>query len=90
MSKVTSKGICILGATGTIGVNTLDVIARHPNNYHVVALSANKNVEKLEQQCLEFKPQYAVMVDENAAEKLEKRLKKAGNETKILSGKKAL
>ncbi len=90
MNKASSKGISILGATGTIGVNTLDVIARHPNNYHVVALSANKNVEKLERQCLEFKPQYAVMVDENAAEKLEKKLKKAGNETKVLSGKKAL
>ncbi len=90
MSKASSKGICILGATGTIGVNTLDVIARHPNNYHVVALSANNNVEKLEQQCLDVRPQYAVMVDENAAEKLEKKLKKAGSETVVLSGKIAL
>jgi len=85
-----SKGICILGATGTIGVNTLDVIARHPNNYHVVALSANKNIEKLEQQCLDVKPQYAVMVDENSAEQLEQRLKKAGVTTQVLSGKQAL
>jgi 1-deoxy-D-xylulose-5-phosphate reductoisomerase len=90
MSNVSSKGICILGATGTIGVNTLDVIARHPHDYHVVALSANNNVEKLEQQCLDVSPQYAVMVDENAAEQLEKRLKKAGSEVKVLSGKKAL
>ncbi len=90
MSKASSKGICILGATGTIGVNTLDVIARHPDSYHVVALSANTNVVKLEQQCLDVSPQYAVMVDEGSAEQLEKRLKKAGSETKVLSGKKAL
>ena len=85
-----SKGICILGATGTIGVNTLDVIARHPDDYHVVALSANNNVEKLQQQCVDVKPQYAVMVDENAAEQLEKNLKKVGSDTQVLSGEKAL
>jgi len=90
MNQASSKGVCILGATGTIGVNTLDVIARHPDNYHVVALSANKNVEKLEQQCLAFRPQYAVMVDENSAEQLDKQLKKAGSETTVLSGKQAL
>ena len=90
MSDGKSKGICILGATGTIGVNTLDVIARHPNDYHVVALSANSNVEKLTKQCLEVNPQYAVMVDENAAEQLEHHLKVGGCETQILSGKQAL
>ena len=90
MSDGKSKGICILGATGTIGVNTLDVIARHPNKYHVVALSANNNVEKLEQQCLDVNPLYAVMVDENAAEQLEHRLKVGGSETQVLSGKAAL
>jgi 1-deoxy-D-xylulose-5-phosphate reductoisomerase len=90
MNNASSKGICILGATGTIGVNTLDVIARHPNNYHVVALSANKNVEKLAQQCLTVKPQYAVMVNANSAEQLEGNLKAAGSETKVLSGKQAL
>jgi len=87
---VQSKGVCILGATGTIGVNTLDVIARHPNDYHVVALSANKNIEKLEQQCLDVRPKYAVIVDENAAEQLEHRLKKHGLEIEVLSGTKAL
>lgn len=85
-----SKGICILGATGTIGVNTLDVIARHPNDYHVVALSANNNVEKLEQQCLDVKPQYAVMVEESAAEQLEQKLKKSDSSTQVLAGKQAL
>ncbi len=90
MSNASSKGICILGATGTIGVNTLDVIARHPNDYHVVALSAYNNVKKLAQQCLAFSPQYAVMVDENSAAQLEKQLKKAGCTVNVLSGKHAL
>ncbi len=90
MSHGQSKGVCILGATGTIGVNTLDVMARHPNDYHVVALSANRNVEKLEQQCLDVKPQFAVMVEEDAADQLQKKLKKSGCETQVLSGKKAL
>jgi len=85
-----SKGICILGATGTIGVNTLDVIALHPSDYHVIALSANTNVDKLAQQCMDVKPRYAVMVDESSAEKLECRLKKSGLEIQVLSGKKAL
>ena len=90
MTDGKSKGICILGATGTIGVNTLDVIARHPNDYHVVALSANSNVEKLAQQCLAVNPQYAVMVEEDAAEQLEHALKVGGCVTKVLSGKQAL
>ena len=85
-----SKGICILGSSGTIGVNTLDVLARHPNHFHVVALSANKSVDKLEAQCLSVKPRYAVMVDEDAAEQLHQRLKQNGCDTEVLSGKEAL
>ncbi len=85
-----SKGICILGATGTIGVNTLDVLARHPQRYHVVALSANSNVEKLVEQCLSVQPAYAVMVEEDAATQLEEKLKEKSCPTKVLSGKQAL
>ncbi len=85
-----SKGICILGSSGTIGVNTLDVIARHPSRFHVVAITANSNNEKLLAQCLEVNPRYAVMVEENAAEKLSKHLKNAGSNTEVLSGKEAL
>jgi len=87
---VNSKGICILGATGTIGVNTLDVLARHPQRYHVVALSANSNVEKLVEQCLSVQPAYAVMVEEDAATQLEEKLKEKSCPTKVLSGKQAL
>ena len=85
-----SKGITILGATGSIGVSTLDVLARHPNDFHVVALSANRNVEKLKEQCLLVKPSYAVMVDENAAEQLQQALKQEGSTTEVLAGADAL
>lgn len=81
-----SQGITILGATGSIGVSTLDVLARHPNDFHVVALSANTNVEKLKEQCLSVKPAYAVMVDEQSAEQLQQALKQAGSATEVLSG----
>ena len=70
-----SKGITILGATGTIGVNTLDVISRHPDRYHVVALTANTGVDRLYQQCLEHQPEYAAMVDTDAAQQLEHKLR---------------
>lgn len=66
--------VAILGSTGSIGVSTLDVISRHPERYNAYALTANNNVERLYQQCLRFLPDYAVMVDTAAAEKLSARL----------------
>ena len=84
------KGICILGSTGTIGVNTLDVISRHPNDYEVIALAANESTNDLEKQCLEYQPLYAVMVNEEKAEDLHKRLAAVGSNTKVLGGKDAL
>ena len=53
--------ICVLGSTGSIGVSTLDVIARHPGRYQVFALTAHSQVEKLAQQCEQFKPEVAVV-----------------------------
>ena len=85
-----SKGICILGSTGTIGVNTLDVISRHSDDFHIVALTANNNYEKLKEQCLKYQPSIAVMVDENKAELLQAALSQQACETKILSGKQSL
>jgi len=64
--------ICILGSTGSIGCSSLDVIARNSKRYDVSVLTANSNVEKLFQQCLEFKPQLAIMACELSAEKLKK------------------
>ena len=79
-------GVTVLGATGSIGVSTLDVIARHPHLYKVVALTANRDVAKMVEQCQVFNPHYAVMADERAAEQLEQRLRSCGCETHVLSG----
>ncbi len=84
------KGIAILGATGTIGVNTLDVIARHPGRYRVVALTANRNVERLTEQCLLWRPEVVAMADAGAAEELGARLREHGLETEVLSGEEGL
>ncbi len=80
------KGVTVLGATGSIGVSTLDVLARHPERYQVVALSANRQVDRLLQQCLQHQPRYAVMADENAAEQLRRKLAQEGAEIEVLSG----
>jgi 1-deoxy-D-xylulose-5-phosphate reductoisomerase len=80
------KGITVLGATGSIGVSTLDVLARHNDRYRVVALSANTQVERLFEQCLTHRPRYAVMVDAVAAERLERQLRTHGSDTEVLSG----
>ena len=80
------KGITVLGATGSIGVSTLDVLARHPERYRVVALSANTQVDRLLEQCLAHQPRYAVMVDSDAAEQLNKQLREQGSDTEVLSG----
>ncbi len=80
------KGITILGATGSIGVSTLNVIARHPDRYRVVALTANNNVGDLFQQCQQFHPDYAVMADEQSAQDLAGRLKTKASHVQVLSG----
>ena len=69
------KGICILGATGSIGVSTLDVVARHTDLYKVIALTANNNVDVLYEQCLAHHPEYVVVVDEGKAQAFKEELK---------------
>jgi len=64
------QSITILGATGSIGVSTLDVLARHPEQYRVYALSAHSRVEELAQQCRQFRPQRAVVGTPGAAAEL--------------------
>ena len=83
-------GITVLGATGSIGVSTLDVIRRNSTRYRVVALTANRDVDRLLAQCLEHQPAYAAMADDNAAEQLRKRLKIRAPEIEVLSGAEAL
>ena len=80
------KGITILGSTGTIGVNTLDVVSRHADKYRVVALTANTGIDRLYQQCIDFQPEYAAMADADSATQLEEKLKSAGQNIKVLSG----
>jgi 1-deoxy-D-xylulose-5-phosphate reductoisomerase len=71
---VPKRAISVLGSTGSIGMNTLDVIARNPERFEVFALAAHSSVDTMLAQCLKFSPRYAVMMDEAAATALQKRL----------------
>ena len=82
--------ITILGSTGSIGTSTLDVVARHPDKFAVVALTANRQADLLFRQCQQFKPRYAVLLDEAAAVQLRQRVREAGLDTEVLSGMAAL
>ena len=82
--------LTILGSTGSIGASTLDVVARHPQQFRVAALTARSQVDLLYQQCCRFEPRYAVLLDEQAAEGLQARLQAAGINTRVLSGASAL
>ncbi len=79
-------GVTILGATGTIGINTLSVLQQHPEQYTVIALTAQRNVEVLFQQCLQYHPRYAVMVEKAAAQQLQQCLQSVGSKTEVLAG----
>ena len=78
--------ITILGATGTIGVNTLDVVDRNADRYEVFALTANTNDERLAEQCVRWQPRFAVMADPEGAVRLRERLAGRCPETEILDG----
>jgi 1-deoxy-D-xylulose-5-phosphate reductoisomerase len=78
MQKHSAQSITILGSTGSIGVSTLDVIARHPDRYSVYALTAHSKVEALAEQCARFHPQCVVVGSADAAVALTALLKKAG------------
>ncbi|MBU2571667.1 MAG: 1-deoxy-D-xylulose-5-phosphate reductoisomerase [Gammaproteobacteria bacterium] len=85
------KGICILGATGSIGVSTLDVVARHSNRYRVVALTANNNIDLLYDQCIIHRPDYVVVVDEDKAKQFAERIATSPvSDIKVLSGAESL
>jgi len=86
----TQQAITVLGATGSIGVNTLDVISRNSDRYSVHALTANRDVERLFGQCLTHRPQYAVMADADAADRLRGRLHDSAPDIEVLGGAGAL
>lgn len=82
--------LTVLGSTGSIGKSTLDVVARHPDKYQIVALTANQQDDLLFEQCQRFHPRYAVLLDEAASERLKKNLQIAGGATEVLCGTAAL
>ena len=82
--------LAILGATGSIGLSTLDVVARHPERFEVFALTAHSRSADLEVQCLQWHPRYAVLGDAAAASELQRRLRSQGLTTEVLAGEAAL
>ncbi len=84
------KQVAILGSTGSIGVNTLDVIRAHPDRFKVVALTAAKQVDLLAKQCAEFTPAIAVVADADGAARLSKILLEKNINTQVLHGPQAL
>ncbi|MBU3582623.1 1-deoxy-D-xylulose-5-phosphate reductoisomerase [Polynucleobacter sp. 15G-AUS-farblos] len=84
------RHVAILGSTGSIGVNTLDVIRAHPDRFKVFALTASKQVELLAEQCIEFAPAIAVIGDVQGAAQLSALLKEKGIHTQVLYGPEAL
>ncbi|HYN79769.1 MAG TPA: 1-deoxy-D-xylulose-5-phosphate reductoisomerase [Lamprocystis sp. (in: g-proteobacteria)] len=79
-------GVAVLGSTGSIGLSTLDVLARHPDRFRVVALTANSNVERLAEQCRRYRPAYAAMADPAAARRLRSLLDGQPGAPEVLAG----
>lgn len=83
------KQVVVLGATGSIGCSTLDVIAQHPNEFQVLALTGGVRVDVLFQQCLSVKPRFAAVLHQKDATELQRQLKDAGLATQVLAGEQA-
>lgn len=84
------RGLVVLGSTGSIGENTLDVALRHPDRFRIIGLTARANDDALFEQCLRCRPAIAAMLDRAAAERLAERLVAARCDTRVLSGPEAL
>jgi 1-deoxy-D-xylulose-5-phosphate reductoisomerase len=87
MSK---QRVTVLGSTGSVGVNTLDVIARHPDRFEVFALSASTKVDEMLAQCARFSPRFAVMASAPHAALLAEKIDQNGLPTQVLSGARAI
>ncbi len=83
------KHLTLLGSTGSIGCSTLDVVRHNPELYTVTALVAGKNVQRMVEQCLEFRPAFAAMAEESAARELRAILAENGVATEVLAGEQA-
>jgi len=84
------RHVCVLGATGSIGASTLDVISRHPERFAVAALAANRRWEALLEQVRRFTPPWAALLDPAAAHELSAAIKREGLSTRVLSGEAGL
>ena len=82
--------VTLLGSTGSVGVNTLEVLARHPERFEVFALTAATRVEQMFAQCLQFKPAFAVMASADHGRVLERRVREHGLPTRVLAGPQAI
>ena len=82
--------VCVLGSTGSVGANTLDVIARHPGRFEVFALTGASRIDELAAQCIRWKPRFAAMPDAARAAELRDRLAREGVRTEVLAGARAL
>jgi 1-deoxy-D-xylulose-5-phosphate reductoisomerase len=80
------RHITVLGSTGSIGVSTLDVVARHPDRFRVTALTANTSAREMLEQCKRFQPRYAVLLEEASADWLRTEVRAAGLVTEVLWG----
>jgi len=87
---MTMQNLTVLGSTGSIGVSTLDIVRRHPGRYRAFALCAHSQVDKLFEQCLEFRPRFAVLRDAALAADLQARCRAAGLDTEVAHGVEAL
>jgi len=84
------KRLAILGSTGSIGANTLAVVDRHPDRFEVVALSADRQVDRLFDQCRRYRPRFAAMADAAAAAQLRSKVRESRLDCEVLSGAQAL
>jgi 1-deoxy-D-xylulose-5-phosphate reductoisomerase len=83
-------GVVVLGSTGSVGESTLDVLARHPDRFRLVAIGANRNVAKLAEQIIRWRPAYAALADEAAARELAGLLGDSAPQTRVLAGEDGL
>ena len=86
MTDRSLETVTLLGATGSIGRQTLDVLARNPERYRVLGLTAGHRWRELAEHCLTWRPPFAALADEQAAEALRNHLREAGSHTQVLAG----
>jgi len=84
------KSVTVLGATGSVGISTLDVINRNPGSYRVIALTANRNTQRLAEQCTRFNAELAVIADPTLENELYSALKALGSDAAVMSGEAGL